>query len=207
METICKLVTPVIWDFVLIFVSLVFILGIFAIFYFFHKFKIHGIKLYVGLPVSIVIFLFILFATFIGFIFLDDFNRAIASRYFAINGEIKLACLYPGDTNSRICPKTKGQVLDFDESFKELLFEKEWDYKYYPDKNEYTLFIKHDWFRGAIFDPLLGKLGYLDLVETTYDCAGNITAYPVSKEIWDKYINLRQGMFPILKSSRNDPTY
>lgn len=133
--------------------------------------------------------------------FTETLGNPIASTYFAVNGEVKLACLYSGPSNPRVCPKNKDQVLDLSPEFGHLLSGKEWDYKYYPNQNEYTLIIKHDWFRGAIFDPLLAKLGHMDLVETNYDCAGNINAYPVKKTIWENYRQMRMEALPILKSS------
>ncbi len=204
METVCTLLAQdqVGANLSLALLGLSLILGLIGLFYFFHKRKIRGIKLFVGLPASIVSLLFASFFIFLSMItFQETFNQPIGSKYFAINGEIKLACLYPGDTNQRVCPKTKEQVLALDPGFKQLLSQKEWDYKYFPDSNEYTLIIKHDWFRGVIFDQLLKKLGYLDLVETKYTCAGNIVAYSVGESTWNQYKKLRDDAFPSLRSS------
>ena len=129
----------------------------------------------------------------------------MASVYSRVNGEVKLACLYPGPTNKRICPTAYKQIYDLDPNFKRLLYKSsDWGYKYYPSANEYTLVVKHDYFRGVIFDPLLKKLGSFDFVEIRYDCAGNIVASGVKNDLWDQYKNIRQNDIPVLKSSYVD---
>lgn len=155
----------------------------------FHKAQVCGWKLLALLPISIIFNFVGSVALFFAILFLTDTNdNAIASTYFRINGQIKLACVFK--EKALACPQTKDDVLSMEPGFAKLLAGKNWDYKYYPETNEYTLIVRHDWFRGALFDPLLQKLGGSDIAELNHTCQG-INANYVNPKIWEKYKTLR----------------
>lgn len=178
----------------------VFILGTAALFYLFHKANFRSWKLFIALPATTsVFFILCAVATLFLAILVGEDNHAIGSTYFPVNGDIKLACIYKDFPKS--CPQTKQDVLGLDPSFPTLLANKDWDYRYYPDTNQYTLIIRHSQNLGVIFDPLLQKLGSLDLAEMQYSCTGQIQAYGVTRTVWQRYKTIRQVIFPQLKSS------
>lgn len=204
MEQICQLFYPsLVGQLPWLFGLFLLLFGLILFFFLVIKFRFFGLKLlFLFIIFAFHLFLSTLYLTIFGLITTDFWDNPIAGKYFEVNGEVKLACLYPGPTNDRVCPQTKDQVVDLKLRFKTLLLDKAWEYHYFPTENEYTLIIKDNNHRGAIFDPLLKKLGSLDLAEIQYDCAGNIVTSYIETDIWDQYKTIRQNDIPALKSSR-----
>lgn len=101
--------------------------------------------------------LFGLFIAYVSFVFLfifllEEYDKPIASNYFAVNAAIKNTCFL--DPNRVHCPKTFEEIIAIEpQRFNDLLKGKTVAYNYNPENNNYTLFVLNDNNRGVIFDP------------------------------------------------------
>lgn len=152
-------------------------------------------KIALALALSIAIALPLAFLlSFSNLLFLEGLDNPVASLYFPLNAAIKNTCYL--DLTKTHCPKNLDELIAIEpENFKPLLWGKKANYWYYPDSNEYTLIIKHDWMRGVIFDPKLQTFGTSDFVDLTY-CTSNPPVplwyqSSISLESWSKFLETR----------------
>ncbi len=130
---------------------------------------------------------------FITSLIIEPLGNPIASIYFPLNAAVKNTCFT--DPLHRNCPTTLEELVKIEpENFSPLLRGKFAVFHHPPQSNEYSLIIKHDRWRGVLFDPRLSLAGVDDFIDIQFNSC-NPSAPPTPfygstepwKSAWIKY--------------------
>lgn len=169
--------TPFLVSFLFVFISIFFIASFIVLLdvFIFKKSKNLVVRI-ISLMVSVLLVTFLGFASLLlREIYFELYDFPIASEYFVLNAAVKNTCYLDPQRNH--CPKSLEDLIAIEpERFREMLRGKEAYYWYYPERNEYTLLVRHDSHRGVIFDPRFSEIsGYADFANITLrKCGGKL---------------------------------
>ncbi len=181
------------WQLFLFLEVILIIFGIYLFNTIFKSSKDHLLKLLFCLLSTIGFLIFSLIFLFISFMAFADADNSIASKYFVLNAAIKNTCYL--DPQKNHCPTNLEQLISIEpQKFIPLSQEAHLTYQYYPQTNQYTLIVRQNDGRVAIFDPRLngipsdyGKLAdFMDTRVKSCIAPYGITNPPPIPGPWDK---------------------